>query len=156
MTDTIQLLETLRQRGLTLCSAESCTGGNIAHCITRIPGCSDVFMGGVVAYDNSVKRNVLDVSVETLDSYGAVSAQVVRQMLSGACRAVGAQCAVATSGVAGPGGGTPDKPVGTVWIGAIIPGKDPDVRLFNFNGDRDDVINAATLAALDMLNNLLK
>lgn len=156
MTSTTQLLELLRQRGLTLCTAESCTGGNIAHNITRIPGCSDVFMGGVVAYDNSVKRNVLDVSAETLDAYGAVSAQVVRQMLSGACRAIGAQCAIATSGVAGPGGGTPDKPIGTVWIGVTAPEKGPRVSLFNFDGDRDDVINAATITALDMINNLLK
>ncbi len=146
-----KVIEALRSRGLTLCTAESCTGGNIAHCITEVAGCSDVFMGGVVSYDNSVKHNLLDVSNETLEFYGAVSAQVVTQMLSGACKAVGADCAVATSGIAGPGGGTPEKPVGTVWIGARMPGKAPRVVLEHLPGDRADVIEAATNAALRLL-----
>lgn len=150
------LIEALRGRGLTLCTAESCTGGNISHCITGVAGCSDVFMGAVVSYDNSVKHNLLDVSNETLELYGAVSAQTVTQMLSGACKAVGADCAVATSGIAGPGGGTPDKPVGTVWVGARMPGKAPRVECFHFSGDRRAVIDGATATAMRLLLEMLR
>lgn len=152
---TEQLLAALRAQKQTLCTAESCTGGNIAHRITEVPGCSDVFMGGIVSYDNSVKRGILGVSAETLEAYGAVSRQVVRQMLSGACRATGASCAMATSGIAGPGGGTPEKPVGTVWIGAVAPGKEPDIRLLHFDGNRSEVIEQATAAAMQILLELV-
>ena len=152
----VELLNELRTRGLTLGTAESCTGGNIAHRITEVAGCSDVFMGGVVSYDNSVKHNVLGVKNETLERFGAVSRETVCEMLSGTIRVVGTDCAVATSGIAGPGGGSEEKPVGTVWIGAQISGAEPDVRLFHFNGTRKEIIEQATEQALIMMLELLK
>lgn len=148
------VLGKLRENGLTLATAESCTGGNIAHLLTLVPGSSDVFKGGVVSYANEVKTGILGVDQHTLDTNGAVSEATVRQMLQGALKACGAQCAVATSGIAGPGGAVPGKPVGTVWIGATTP-QGTDVRLWNFAGDRQAVIDRASATALDMLLNLL-
>ena len=106
-----------RERGLTLATAESCTGGRIASLLTSMAGASDYFRGGVVAYSNDVKEAVLGVRHDTLAEHGAVSEATVRQMAEGVRRITGSDYAVATTGVAGPGGGTPDKPVGTVWIG---------------------------------------
>lgn len=106
----------LQSRGLTIAAAESCTGGSLAAAITSVPGCSSVMLGGVVAYHNSVKAKALGVSEETLAVHGAVSEPVVRQMALGVSALTGADCAVATSGIAGLGGGTADKPVGTVWV----------------------------------------
>ena len=110
------LLHHLNRLDLTVATAESCTGGNIAHQITSIAGSSSAFMGSVVAYSNDVKHRVLGVLNETLDTYGAVSLQTVEEMAQGACNVIGTDCAIVTSGIAGPGGGTPDKPVGTVCI----------------------------------------
>ena len=118
-----ELIGVLRAKGLTLSTAESCTGGAIAAAVTSIPGSSDVFKGAVVAYANEVKRSLLGVSDDTLQSYGAVSEQTVREMVQGVARATDSDCAVATSGVAGPGGGTPDKPVGTVWVAFYVKGR---------------------------------
>lgn len=140
----------LRAAGLTMSTAESCTGGNIAHRMTLIAGSSDYFVGGVVAYANEVKRDVLGVSADDLSAHGAVSEPVVRQMALGACRATGSACAVATSGIAGPGGGTPSKPVGTVWIAAAIRGN-VVTRLLHLPGDRRRVIDRATTEALLLL-----
>lgn len=141
------LLERLRARGLTFTSAESCTGGNIAHSVTMIAGCSDVMMGGVVSYANEVKINILGVTPETLDAHGAVSEEVVRQMVAGAMRATGATTAVATSGIAGPGGGSEEKPVGTVWIATATP-EGIEANCYRFPGDRARVITRATTTAL--------
>lgn len=141
------LLKRLEQKSLTFACAESCTGGNIAHTITAIPGASASFLGSVVSYANEVKTVILDVSRESLQRCGAVSREVVEQMASGVCRATGADCSVATSGIAGPGGATPDKPVGTVWIGWSIKGK-VDSRLFHFPGNRARVIDRATTEAI--------
>ena len=118
-----ELIGVLRAKGLSLSTAESCTGGAIAAAITSVPGSSDVFKGAVVAYANEVKRSLLGVSDDTLQSYGAVSEQTVREMVQGVARATDSDCAVATSGVAGPGGGTPDKPVGTVWVAFYVKGR---------------------------------
>lgn len=148
--DTVLLLEKLREHGYTFATAESCTGGNIAHTVTEIAGCSDVMRGGVVAYCNEVKRSVLGVSDESLRSCGAVSEAVVRQMAEGARRTLGADCAVATSGIAGPGGAVPGKPVGTVWIAASTPERTV-AECRRFDGDRHAVIAQATAAALAML-----
>lgn len=115
------LLRRLKNANVTVSSAESCTGGNIAHMITLVPGASNYFLGGVVAYANDVKKNVLGVHAQDLEKYGAVSELVARQMAEGARRVFGAQYAVATTGVAGPDGGTPEKPVGTVWIAVAGP-----------------------------------
>lgn len=145
---TADLLETLRRRGLTLATAESCTGGCIAHRITEVAGCSDVYLGGVVSYCNAVKHSLLGVSEETLAAVGAVSREVVEQMAAGACRATGARCGVATSGIAGPGGAVPGKPVGTVWMAWCADGRVTS-RLYHFDGSRADVIRQAAAAALD-------
>ena len=106
----------LQEKGWMMGTAESCTGGNIAHQITQVAGCSTYFAGGIISYTNDVKMHVLGVSAADLEAYGAVSQPVVEQMVSGALRQLNCQCAVATSGIAGPGGGTTEKPVGTVWI----------------------------------------
>ena len=111
-----RLVALLQSRVLTIATAESCTGGSLAAAITSVPGCSSVMLGGVVAYHNSVKAKVLGVGEELLAEHGAVSEPVVRQMALGVSALIGADCAVATSGIAGPGGGTADKPVGTVWV----------------------------------------
>ncbi|MDE6097303.1 MAG: CinA family nicotinamide mononucleotide deamidase-related protein, partial [Muribaculaceae bacterium] len=132
------VIDLLRRRGMSMGTAESCTGGNIAHSITAVPGASDVFAGSVVSYSNSVKENTLGVSAESLATYGAVSEAVVRQMAEGACRVLGTDCAVATSGIAGPGGGTPEKPVGTVWIAVCTPNK-TEAKCLRLPGNRSRV-----------------
>lgn len=101
---------------LSLSTAESCTGGGVAALITSVPGSSEYFKGGIVAYDNEVKKNLLGVSPETLSAHGAVSRETVVEMAKGAMNRLKTDCAIATSGIAGPGGGTLEKPVGTVWI----------------------------------------
>lgn len=111
----------LRDRGETLATAESCTGGNIAHRFTAMPGASDYFKGGVVAYSNEVKMALLGVDPESLNQYGAVSQSVAEQMAEGVRRATGATYGISTTGIAGPTGGTPDKPVGTVWMAVATP-----------------------------------
>ena len=110
--------ELLKAKNFSLSTAESCTGGGIAALITSVPGSSEYFKGGIVAYSNEIKADLLHVSVETLAQYGAVSRETVVEMVKGAMKTLKTDCAVATSGIAGPGGGTPEKPVGTVWIAA--------------------------------------
>ncbi len=144
----------LKKYGLTFASAESCTGGYIAHQITAVPGSSAYYRGGVVAYSNDVKQQVLGVSVESLKDSGAVSEVVVRQMVEGVVRITGADVAVATTGVAGPDGGTQEKPVGTVWIAAKVGGSIRAER-FRFGTQRESNIqrsaNAALLMAAEMI-----
>lgn len=111
-----ELVALLEERSLTIATAESCTGGAVSQAITSVAGCSVVMRGAVVAYHNDVKSRVLGVSEDTLAAVGAVSEEVVRQMVCGVSRLMSTDCAIATSGVAGPGGGTADKPVGTVWV----------------------------------------
>ncbi|MBQ9584681.1 MAG: CinA family nicotinamide mononucleotide deamidase-related protein [Muribaculaceae bacterium] len=147
--------ERLRELELSMSTAESCTGGNVAHVITEIAGSSDYFMGSVVSYSNDVKQHVLGVDSDTLETWGAVSQPVVEQMATGACRVCHTHCSVATSGVAGPGGGTPEKPVGTVWIAAKV-GDIVTSKCFHFNGTRAQVIDRATTHALIMLLKLLR
>ena len=106
----------LRSANLTLSTAESCTGGGVAARITSVPGSSDYFMGGIVAYANEVKRELLHVSMETLEKRGAVSRETVIEMAKGAMKTLKTDCAIATSGIAGPGGGTLEKPGGTIWV----------------------------------------
>lgn len=108
----------LKTKKLSLSTAESCTGGGIAALVTSVSGSSEYFNGGIVAYSNEVKMSLLHVSAETLEKYGAVSRETVTEMVKGAMKTLKTDCAVATSGIAGPGGGTLEKPVGTVWIAA--------------------------------------
>ena len=144
----------LTERGETLATAESCTGGNIAHEITRVAGSSVYFKGSVVAYSKEVKARVLNVSSETLSGFGAVSRETVLQMVSGVQRLLSSDCAIATSGIAGPGGGSVEKPVGTVWI-AVRYGERSEAECFCFEGDREQVIARATQSALLMLIQLM-
>lgn len=153
------LLQAARRAGVTIATAESCTGGNIAHRITAIAGCSDTFMGSVVAYSNAVKTRLLGVDPAAIEIHGAVSIAVVEQMATGAISATGATLAIATSGIAGPGGGTQAKPVGTVCVAVSL--KRPDGTLLTHSdtlhlpSDRARVIDAATTRAILMAARLL-
>lgn len=122
----------LKEEGLCLATAESCTGGLLAYHFTRNAGASEVFLGGVVSYANEIKERILGVDSASLRDFGAVSEEVVAQMLSGAIERFGAGVALATSGVAGPGGGSAQKPVGTVFIGMQIANKEPIIERHNF------------------------
>lgn len=150
------LVESARQAGVTIATAESCTGGNIAHEITLVSGCSDVMLGGVVSYANSVKTGVLGVSADTLAEHGAVSEPTVEEMLRGVLTLTGATIALATSGIAGPGGGSAEKPVGTVVIGAMRAGCPPAIATYHFGGGRSRVIEQATAVALTQAIHLLQ
>lgn len=148
------LLDALRQAGLKIATAESCTGGNIAHHLTLIAGCSDVYMGGAVTYSNEAKADILGVDQAVIEAEGAVSEPVVRAMAEGACRRFHTQCAVATSGIAGPSGGTDDKPVGTVWTAVVTP-RGTFSELYHLAGPRSEIIDKATLLVLRLLLNHL-
>lgn len=143
------------KEGLTLSTAESCTAGNVAAAITAIPGSSHFYRGGIIAYSNEVKENLLGVNPETLENKGAVSEETVIEMVKGAMKSMNSDCAVATSGIAGPTGGTPDKPVGTVWIAV---GKQEKIVTMKLEGDegRQKNIANATQKALQMLRNILQ
>lgn len=145
----------LTERELTVGCAESCTGGNIAHNITRNPGSSAYFLGSVVSYSNDVKANVLGVSRNNLARYGAVSREVVTDMAAGVSKLMRTDCSMATSGIAGPDGGTKFKPVGTVWMAAKY-GDQIVTELKQFSGDREDVIESATNHVMVMLIKLLR
>jgi nicotinamide-nucleotide amidase len=144
----------LKFYGKTLSVAESCTGGYISHLITSVPGCSEYYKGGVTAYSNEIKENVLSVSPEILEEYGAVSEQVVKQMAEGVRRLFSSDYAVATSGIAGPDGGTPEKPVGTVWIAVAGPGEMATEK-FIFGGKRERNIIRSGQTALQILRRLI-
>lgn len=144
--------EKLKEKSLTLATAESCTGGHIAHKITSISGSSAYFQGSVVSYSNNVKISVLNVQENDIERYGAVSEQVVRAMAKGVADLLSVDCAISVSGIAGPGGGTPDKPVGTVWIctqfrGVQVAEKYQLGRVRDFN-----IIRATNFAMLQLLN----
>ena len=130
------ILQLLKNKKSTLVTAESCTGGNIAHLITSVAGASECFKGGIVAYSNQIKTDFLGVNKEDLNKFGAVSRQVVEQMALGVCKTFNADYAIATSGIAGPSGGTPQKPVGTVWIAWALNGKVIS-KLYKFGNDRE-------------------
>lgn len=145
----------LRNKSLSLSTAESCTGGGIAALVTSVPGSSDYFKGGIVAYSNEVKKDLLQVSPETLEKHGVVSRETVLEMVKGAMKTMKTDCAVATSGIAGPGGGTVEKPVGTVWIAAAC--RDCIITMKQ-EGDegRDRNVKKAIQNALFMLLDCIK
>ncbi len=148
------VLDALRQGRHRLGVAESCTGGMVAERVTNIPGASATFIGGVVAYADVVKTAALKVPIETLEAHGAVSEETVRAMAEGAQRLFSADCTLAVTGIAGPGGGTPEKPVGTVWLAARVHTAARAVRRV-FPGDRDEIRRRAAQAALDLLRRQL-
>ena len=150
-----ELIVLCRERKLRIVTAESCTGGLIGGALTEIPGSSDVFWGGFLVYDNDAKVRMLQVPPEMLDREGAVSEPVVRRMLQGAMRQSGADLALAVSGVAGPGGGTPEKPVGTVWIGVAMADGRECLRKYHFGGNRREVRLETVKNALFMAEKII-
>ena len=146
--------ELLRERGLTLASAESCTGGNIARMITSVPGSSSYYSGSVIAYENRIKSEVLGLDHRVIEEKGAVSREVVEQMASGVRAVLGTDTAISTSGIAGPDGGTEDKPVGTTWI-CVQYREESYAKLYRFGGTRERIIDQASNTALQLLRRLL-
>lgn len=140
----------LASRGLALATAESCTGGLIGHALTDIPGSSDWYQGGVIAYSNQAKEHLLHVPGSAIHDHGAVSESVVRFMALGARIELRANLGVAVSGIAGPTGGTPEKPVGTVWIGWDVNGEQ-DAQVFHFDGTRSQIKLQTASAAIQGL-----
>jgi nicotinamide-nucleotide amidase len=140
----------LKEKKQTITLAESCTGGYVSSLIVQIPGCSEYFMGSTIAYSYEAKEMELDVNPDTLIKYGAVSENCINEMLLGAIKKFNTNCAIAISGIAGPDGGTPDKPVGTIYIGVVI-NKRQKVKRFNFENNRERNIERAAMAALNML-----
>lgn len=145
----------LSERDLTISTAESCTGGNIAHKITTIPGSSAYFLGSVVSYSNDVKATILNVSRNNLGRHGAVSREVVEDMARGVAELMHSDCSMATSGIAGPDGGSKFKPVGTVWMAAKF-GDQVVSELIHFPGNREQVIEKATNHVMVMMVKLLR
>jgi len=146
--------EILREKGLQLATAESCTGGNIARMVTSVPGSSAYFKGSVVAYSNEIKVNELGVSQENLDKYGSVSQEVIEEMALGVLNRFKADISVATSGVAGPDGGSDEKPVGTVWIAVAMKGRVYS-KLYLFGGNRNRNIEQSSIMAISLLRKLI-
>lgn len=151
----VEIGKILKQRMLHLGLAESCTGGLLGHRITNVAGSSEYFTGSVVTYSYEAKVAVLGVSWDTLNTFGAVSRETVLDMANGAKRLFGVDIAVSVSGIAGPGGGTPEKPVGTTWVGLVTP-EGEWARKFIFNGDREQNKAASAEAALQMLLDCLQ
>ena len=148
--------EALRKEKLTLSTAESCTGGNIAHRITLVPGASEYYKGTVVSYDNRVKISLLEVSNQAIETYGAVSREVVEQMAQNVSEKMKTDCSIAVSGIAGPDGGTPEKPVGTVWICTRMH-RETVTKKYQFGTSREENINRTTnMAILQMIKTLDK
>ena len=143
------------KESLTLATAESCTAGNVAAMITAIPGSSRFYKGGIIAYSDEVKVNILGVSPETLASVGAVSEETVIEMVKGAMKSMNSDCAVATSGIAGPTGGTPGKPVGTMWIAVAVKDRIKTLKLEGDEGRNKNIVNA-TQKSLELLHKMLQ
>ena len=144
------LVELLKAQGLTCATAESCTGGGVGSAITAVPGSSAVFMGGVISYSNDVKRDILGVKAETLATVGAVSSETAAQMAEGARKLLKTDLAVSLTGIAGPDGGSDEKPVGLVWFGLATKNGVRTEKCI-FRGDRTKVREQAVTHALGML-----
>jgi nicotinamide-nucleotide amidase len=147
----MDLVRKLSAAGQTVATAESCTGGGIAEALTAVPGSSACFGFGVVSYSNAAKESLLGVGADTLREHGAVSEAVVREMAAGALELSGADLAVAVSGVAGPGGGTAEKPVGTVWFAWALRGRATEAAVHHLAGDRAAIRAACVRLALEGL-----
>jgi PncC family amidohydrolase len=142
--------ELLRRRGLRLATAESCTGGLLSHLITNVPGSSTYFMGGVVSYAYEAKVRLLGVHWSTLEKYGAVSQETAMEMAGGVRKALAADVGISITGIAGPGGGSPEKPVGLTWIGLSTPGVD-EAWNYTWEGDRLQIKEQSARQALQLL-----
>jgi PncC family amidohydrolase len=151
----IQVGRLLQERGLKLVAAESCTGGLLGSRITDVSGSSEYFLGGVVAYSYQAKVDLLNVAWDTLNTKGAVSRETVLEMARGIRNLMGGDIAISISGVAGPGGGTPEKPVGTTWIG-LVTDKGEWAQVYQFSGDREKNKVSAADAALTLLLDYLQ
>jgi PncC family amidohydrolase len=145
----------LQERHLKLVAAESCTGGLIGSRITDVAGSSEYFLGSIVAYAYEIKVSLLDVSWDTLKAYGAVSRETVLEMAKGARNRLGGDIAISVSGIAGPNGGTPEKPVGTTWVG-LVSDEGGWAKEFHFSGNREQNKASAAYAALQMLLDYLQ
>lgn len=150
-----KVIHLLKERTSTLAVAESCTGGRLAAAFTAAAGASEYFLGGVVAYDNKVKTAVLGVERDAIEKHGAVSRVVAQQMARGVQKITGADLALATTGVAGPGGGSPEKPVGTIWIAVATSYGAATAQKFHFTGTRTENMDSAVDAAIGMLSRKL-
>ena len=150
-----QLANMLLNSNMTISTAESCTGGNIAHVITSMPGSSAYFKGSVVSYCDEIKNRVLGVSQQDLETYSAVSQPVAILMAQGVRQLMQTDISVATTGIAGPTGGTPQQPVGTVWI-AVSSAEKHTAKCCHFEGNRTEVIEAATAQAIQMAIELIE
>lgn len=157
MTEPIEITvgNLLRQRGLRLATAESCTGGLIGHLVTNVPGASTYYMGGIIAYAYDAKVRLLNVRWETLERYGAVSKETALEMASGARYALAADIGMSVTGIAGPGGATPQKPVGLTWI-ALSADRVDEAWQFNWSGDRLSIKQQSAHAVLQMLKEYLE
>ena len=145
-----KIVSELQNRGYTITTAESCTGGLLAGRILNVSGASAVYNEGHITYSNEAKERLLGVSHDTLEQYGAVSEQTAAEMALGAARVANANVGLSTTGIAGPGGGTPEKPVGLVYVGCCIHG-DVTVKECRFTGNREENRNAAVEAVLELL-----
>jgi PncC family amidohydrolase len=144
-----KILACCAENNWTLSVAESCTGGLLGGCLTAIPGSSAFFLGGVIAYSNSVKSSLVGVSPEIICTKGAVSSETALAMARGVTRVTGADCGISVTGIAGPEGGTPDKPVGTVWFAVVWP-RGEMCRSYQFTGGRGEVREQAVQTAMDL------
>ena len=154
--DMINLQELLRANNKTITTAESCTGGLVSHLFTKISGSSDIFNGAIVSYSNGIKSQELGVKEETLENFGAVSTEVVEEMLKGSLVKFSASYAIAISGVAGPTGGTQKKPVGTVVIGFSEKNSHSTVATYHFLGNREEVQEQAAITSLKEIYKFLQ
>lgn len=148
------VVDMMKERNLYLTTAESCTGGAVASRIVNVPGASEVLGQGIVTYSNEAKQRYLSVREETLANYGAVSAETAREMAEGGCRNTGTEACIAITGIAGPGGGTPEKPVGLVYMGCCVNGK-TIVREYQFRGSRTKIREQAVVKALTLLRSCI-
>ena len=148
--------EALRMKGYLLATAESCTGGWIGEALTAIAGSSEWYERGFITYSNLSKREMLGVNPDTLKAFGAVSEETAREMAVGALRHSHADASIAVTGIAGPGGGSPEKPVGTVCFGWALKGGEPVTRKMHFDGSREEVRRQAVRAALEGLLEILE
>ncbi len=144
------IIEYLKAQNQTISFAESCTGGRIASAFTAVSGVSAVLNGSAITYSNEIKQRWLGVAEETLIEYGAVSSECVEEMLRGIKEMASSDYAIAVSGIAGPTGGSETKPIGSVYIGILTP-KDSFVKLYNFDGDREEIQSEATSKAIEVL-----